>query len=168
MMAACRCPDESRPAHTARPVDQGSGEDPADRPSSLLPPAREPGPARAESEEQVARAGKEATAMVAALRQGGITGREVTSMADIRGYRLFKRRYFRQARAWFEAAVKSDPTFEPALYNAARSAAAMGDRARAAEHLRRLSRLETPLARSRLQMAARDPDLASLFTPDMR
>lgn len=83
-------------------------------------------------------------------------------MADIRGYRLFKRRYFRQARIWFEAAVRSDPTFEPALFNAARAAAAAGDLAAARRHLRRLQRLNTPLARSRLRLAPSDRDLKAL------
>lgn len=169
-LCGCTCPSE-RAVTAAAPgaPDRGSAgadlDDPSNRPSSLRPPPREPGPPREESEEQVRRAEREARKLVEALIQGGVERREVCSMADIRGHRLFRRRYFRQARVWFEAAVRTDPTFEPALLNAARATAAAGDRAAAVRHLKALEKLGTPLARSRLRLAAEDPDLAGLIDP---
>jgi tetratricopeptide (TPR) repeat protein len=163
LLAGCRCPAD-RPPPSAVEEPRADVADPADdRPSSLLSPPREPGPPRAESDEQVERARREAEALVVSLRAGGVAPREVTSTADIRGFRLFRRRYFRQARVWFEAAVRSDPTFEPALYNAARAAAAAGDLRAAREHLRRLAALKTPLARGKLRQARDDSDLAELY-----
>lgn len=162
-LGGCTCPDRaSRPAPDQAVNTPADEDDPANRPSSLEPPPREPGPPLAETEEQIAAAEKEARDLVRALLEGGISPREVTSMADIRGYRLFRRRLFGQARAWFEAAVRTDPRFEPVLFNAARAAAAHGDLAAARAHLERLRRLDTPLARSRLRLAATDPDLAKL------
>lgn len=158
LFCGCRCPGQ--PAAPDRDPDP---DDPADRPSSLAPPARQPGPPRAESDARVVRALEEAAALVQAMGQGGVSRREAASMADIRGYRLFKRRLFGQARAWFETAVRADPTFEPAIFNAARAAAAAGDASAARDHLRRLRRLGTPLARSRLGLARQDPDLRGLW-----
>lgn len=106
---------------------------------------------------------REARSLVNTLRAGGVAPREVTSTADIRGYRLYRRRYFRQALAWLEAAVRTDPTFEPALFNAARAAAAAGELEAARGYLRRLAALETPLARDRLRMARQDADLGPLL-----
>jgi Tfp pilus assembly protein PilF len=83
-------------------------------------------------------------------------------MADIRGYRFYRQRYFRQAQAWFEVAVRSDPTFEPSLRNAARVAALLGEPQRAQNLLHRLGRLNTPLSRSLLRIVSQDPDFASL------
>ena len=139
--------------------------DPSDRASSLNPPAREPGKPRAESAALLRRTAREARVFVDVLLSGGIDRREVCSMADIRGHRLFRGRYFGQARAWFDAALRTDPTFEPALFNAARAAAAAGDPGAARRHLKTLRRLDTPLARSRLQLAEQDPDLAGLSRP---
>jgi len=159
LTTGCDCPAPPE----VQPVDPSTGEDPSNRPNSLLPPPREPGPPRPETPAQVARARKEATALVQAMAQGGITGREVTSMADIRGYRLFRRREFRQALAWFEVAVHSDATFEPAMFNAARAAAALGQVQTAHRYLQLLRGLGTPLARTRLALARTDPDLAPLL-----
>jgi hypothetical protein len=168
LLCGCSCPSE-RVGDTATPAKAralGAAaadlEDPSNRPSSLRPPAREPGPPREETAEQVQNAEEEARKLVAALIEGGVERREVCSMADIRGHRLFRRRFFKQARVWFEAAVRADPTFEPALLNAARATAAAGDRAAALRHLKALEKLGTPLARSRLRLAAEDPDLAGL------
>ncbi len=104
----------------------------------------------------------EAQRLTRALLAGGVAAREVTSVADIRGYRLFRRRYHRQAQVWFETAVGVDPTFEPALYNAALTAALLADRPRALRHLERLRRLGTPLGRRRLTRAARSPHLRAI------
>ncbi len=99
--------------------------------------------------------------MIESLIAGGIAKREVTSIADIRGYRLYRRRYFGRAHIWFSAAVRTDPTYELSLYNAARTAALLGKVDTAQGLLQRLRRLDTPLARHRLQLAASDPDLAA-------
>jgi len=133
------------------------------RPSSLKPPKREPGPARMEARARVKKAGDEASSLTATLRESGVDAREVASIADMRGYRLYRKRYFRQAQSWFEAAVKVDPSFEPALLNAARCAMLLKDQAKAARMLSTLGRLNTPLARSRLALARMDPDFAALW-----
>ena len=163
-LAGCHCPS-SAPATSKTAVEPRLDDrDPADdRPSSLRPPPREPGPPRPETDGQVEAARREARSLVSSLRAGGVAPREVTSTADIRGYRLFRRRYFRQALAWLEAAVRSDPTFEPALYTAARAAAAAGEPDAARGYLRGLAALKTPLARDRLRMARQDPDLAPIL-----
>lgn len=161
-LVGCQCP--SGPTSAAVDGPRPDVHDPADdRPSSLRPPPREPGPPRPETDAQVEAARREARSLVSSLRAGGVAPREVTSTADIRGYRLFRRRYFRQALAWLEAAVRSDPSFEPALYNAARAAGAAGDTDAARGYLRRLADLQTPLARDRLRVAREDPDLAPIL-----
>ena len=83
-------------------------------------------------------------------------------MADIRGYRLFRRRSFGQALRWFETAARIDPTYEPALFNAARAAALLGAVHRAREHLAKLRALGTPLSRRQLDAAARHEDFKAL------
>lgn len=83
-------------------------------------------------------------------------------MADIRGYRLYRRRYFHQAHVWFEAAIRVDPSYELSLFNAARTAALLGRTTRAQAHLESLRRLDTPLAKDRLRRVARDRDFAAL------
>lgn len=140
------------------------------RPSSLIPPRREPGPARMEARVRVKTIGEEARSLTAALRESGVDAREVASVADMRGYRLYRKRYFHQALVWFEAAVKVDPAFEPALFNAARCAMLLNEQSKAARLLAALGRLNTPLARSRLAMAREDPDFAALWSnlPDSR
>jgi hypothetical protein len=130
--------------------------------SLASPPPREEGPPRSESPAQVATAQLEANRLVLALSKGGVPSREVASVADMRGYRLYRGRLFAQARAWFLAATRVDPSFELSLYNAARCDALLGDGTQARAYLARLRRLDTPLARSRLRLAERDPDLAIL------
>ncbi len=132
------------------------------RPSSLLPPPREPGPHRQEPRRQVAAAREEAGRLVSSLAAGGIDAREAASVADMRGYRLYRKRHIKKAQAWFEAAVKADPSFEPPLLNAARCAVLLNQPERARGHLRTLKQLDTPLARSRLNIATSDPDFAPL------
>lgn len=135
----------------------------AARPSSLDPSPREPGPPHKETDEQLRSAGEECRSLVDSLLTSGISPREVASTADIRGYRLYRRRYFGQARVWFEAATRTDPTYEPGLLNAARVAALLGDLVGAREHLRRLRAIGTPLSRSRLSLMKSDPDFAKLW-----
>jgi tetratricopeptide (TPR) repeat protein len=90
-----------------------------------------------------------------------VPAREAASVADIRGFRLYRRRYYGQALEWFAAAVAADPSFELALYNAARAAALGGRPELARGYLSRLRALATPLARTLASRAAADPDLAS-------
>jgi Flp pilus assembly protein TadD len=91
--------------------------------------------------------------------------REVASVADMRGYRLYRRRVFGQARSWFLIAVEVDPSFELSLYNAARCSALLGEVRSARALLDRLRKLDTPLARARLEAAPSDPDLRGLLGP---
>lgn len=132
--------------------------------SRLDPPPREEGPPRPESPEQLAAAAREARALVQSLRAGGVPGREAASVADIRGYRLYRRRFYGQALAWFEAALAAEPAHELALLNAARAAHLLGQDDLARRHLTSLSRIGTELARSRLRRAAEDSDLRGLTT----
>jgi hypothetical protein len=111
-------------------------------------------------------AARESKELAAALLAGGIPSREVASVADMRGFRLFRTRYFRRARVWFERSVVTDPAYEPALYNAARCAAALSDAAAAREQLARLGALGTPLSTLKLSQARSDPDLAPLLAGD--
>jgi len=126
------------------------------------PPPREPGPPRPESAPQIAAASAEAAQLIGELVKGGISGREAASVADMRGYRLYRQRYFGRARAWFRAAIQADPTLELSLYNGARCAALLGDVDDARALLSRLRRLGTPLSRARLRSSLTDPDLAAL------
>lgn len=159
-LAACRCDSPPPFAESSPRLD-------AERLSSRLdPPPREEGPPRAESREQLAQARREAAALVASLRAGGVPAREAASVADIRGYRLYRRRSYGQALAWFDAALAAEPGHELALLNAARAARLLGDDARARRHLLSLERLGTSLARSLLRRAARDRDLAGLAGAD--
>jgi hypothetical protein len=132
-----------------------------DRQSEL--PPREEGPPRAETGELLTGAATEAERLADALLGGGIPPREAASVADMRGYRLYRRRLFGQALAWFSRAVKTDPSFEPSLYNAARCAALLGEVQKARAYLQQLRGLRTPLAHARLQRAPTDPDLASAY-----
>ena len=154
VLGACK---RSRPTAT---VDARPAIDAEIRRGSARP---DPGPPRAETAQRVAAARAEAARLTKALRAGGVAAREVTSVADIRGFRLFKRRSYRQAQVWFEAAVGVDPTFEPSLYNAALTAAVLGDPARARRHLAALRRLGTPLSRRRLSRATRNGHLGRLL-----
>ena len=167
LVPGCLCdPEQGRPVNPLAYPDLTTQQIANERrPSSLKPPAREPGPPRDEAPRQVAAARQEAAQLVARLKAGGVDGREAASVADMRGYRLYRRRNFKQAQAWFEAAVQADPTFEPALFNAARCAALLGRREQAAERLRGLQKLDTPLSRSRLKLTERDPDFASVLDP---
>lgn len=128
---------------------------------ALAPLPREPGPPRLETKQEIAAARRRARAFVAKLK-GSLNAREVTALADIRGYGFYRQRYFGQAHAWFLAAVDTDPRFELSLYNAARTAALLGRAAEARRLLARLRALDTPLARMRLKLAAKDPDLGAL------
>lgn len=130
-------------------------------PTALELPPREVGPARPETEAQVARERREARELTQALRHA-VSARQLTSMADIRGYRLYRERRYRRAQVWFETAVQLDPSYELSQYSAARVAALLDDLDRAREHLAQLRRQDTPLARRALLAAERDPDLAAL------
>jgi hypothetical protein len=146
-------------------TEKAHDEGPRSTASLAAPPPREEGPPRPELPEHVAAAVREADTLVSALIKGGIPSREAASVADMRGYRLYRRRLFAQARAWFLAATRADPSFELSLYNTARCSALLGDRALAEAHLARLRRLDTPLARTRLQLSEGDPDLSLLRQP---
>jgi hypothetical protein len=161
----CTCPG-SEPAKTVTAgasagADHGQSMDEV-RPSSLQPSPREPGPPREEPAEQLERARAEARAWTRTLAKGDFSRREAASIADIRGYRLFRKRYFGQARVWFEEATRLDPTFEPALFHAARTAALLGDVAGARRHLARLRGLGTPMSRRQLEISAHHADFAVL------
>lgn len=125
-------------------------------------PRREPGPAREETAAEVQGEHDEAGRLVTALRQGGVSTRQVASMADIRGYRHYRLRRYRRAQVWFETAVRVDGSYELGLYNAARVAVLLEEVPLAARRLRRLHQLNTPLGRRALRLAATDPDLATL------
>ena len=142
-----------------RPPDLGPEVGP---PRFAAPPPREPGPPRPESAAQIEAAVKEARGLAQSLVEGGVPRREVASVADVRGYRLYRRRAFGQARAWFRAAVEVDPRFELSLYNGARCSALLGDLSGARALLDRLRALDTPLARARLELSRTDPDLQAL------
>lgn len=159
VLVGCDCPAQ----RAQQKLDRGEDLDPTNRPSSFEPTPREPGPPRDETKEQLARAAQEAAKLSADLVKSGIPPREVASMADIRGYRLFRKRYFGMARRWFMTAARTDPSFEPAHYNAARAAALLGDTAAARRHLERLRELGTPMSRRKLQLARRHPDFAPLW-----
>lgn len=164
LLPGCLCdPQDSRPPGNGPDLSPREVSDER-RPSSLLPPPREPGPARLEAAATVKAAGEEARRLTEALKAGGVDAREVAAVADMRGYRLYRKRYFRQAQVWFETAALVDPSFEPALFNAARCAVLLEQPVRARERINALKRLNTPLARSRLDLARQDPDFASLWT----
>ncbi len=165
----CNCPENtSNFAVSSRSPKQASktrlkddkSED--DRPTSLAPTPREPGPPKIELESQIIKTRSEVTQWLAALEQNNFPAREIASMADIRGYRLYRKRFFKQAHIWFEAAAKVDPSYELALFNAARTAVLLGDVLAARKHLFRLKKLDTPLSRSRLKLIDSDPDFAKL------
>ena len=130
--------------------------------STLKLPRREPGPPRAETAAEVQRERDEAARLVTALRQGGVSTRQVASMADIRGYRHYRVRRYRRAQVWFETAVRVDASYELGLYNASRVAVLLKELPLAARRLRKLHELETPLGQRALGLAATDPDLAAL------
>lgn len=157
------CRETSEPGPGGLPAGEvvvGAPRDKAGhRVDGTAPPPREPGPARPESAQAIERTRKEVDQWTRSFRQSGLGSREISSLADIRGYRLYRRRNFRRAQLWFDAAVAADPSFEVPLYNAARVAALNGDRGRAVKLLAKLAALNTPLAKRRLQLAAKDPDL---------
>lgn len=155
----CRAEESSGPTRSA---DSAEASDPANRPSPLQLAPREFGPPRPESVEQLEQAQKEARRWTGDLLKGGLARREVASMADIRGYRLFRRRSFGRALRWFTTAARVDPTYEPSRFNAARAAALLGDVTAAQEHLARLRGLKTPLSLRQLDAAARHKDFAVL------
>ena len=130
--------------------------------SPLKLPRREPGPPRAETAAEVQRERDEAARLVTTLRQGGVSARQVASMADIRGYRHYRVRRYRRAQVWFETAVRVDASYELGLYNASRVAVLIKELPLAARRLRKLHELETPLGQRALGLAATDPDLAAL------
>ena len=151
----------------ARPAPPAVDLDPvtvaqANRGSALRPPPRQAGPPRPETAESVDAARGEAKKLADAMLLAGVAPREVASVADTRGYRLFRTRRHGAALAWFERAIQMDPTYELSLYNAARCAALLGDTPAAIKHLYTLQRLNTPLSRGRMAMALRDPDLVAV------
>jgi hypothetical protein len=133
--------------------------------SRLEPPPREDGPPRSETREELERSAHEANLLCRSLRAGGVPGREVASVADIRGYRLYRRRFYGKALAWFEAALVAEPGHELALLNAARAARLLHRDEDARRHLAALARLESELSRSLLRRASTDPDLGGLLHP---
>lgn len=159
----CLCDPTPGPAAPAAAPDLSARElYEARRPNSLKPPPREPGPPREETERQVEQARKEAAGLMQSLSASGIDAREKASVADMRGYRLYRKRNLKQAQVWFERAVEVDPTFEPSLLNAARCAVLLGQPDQARAHLQTLKKLDTPLARSRLALTTTDPDFQPL------
>lgn len=161
----CSCEERTPRRAGAVGSDPGTAAhepDPGLRPSSLDPTPREPGPAREETRSRVARAREEAEQLARTLLDSGVDRREVASMLDIRGYRLFRRRYFRSALAWFERAARADATFEPGLFHGARAACLAGDLERARQLLLALQHRDTPMSRARLRLAATHPDFAAL------
>lgn len=142
------------PAHAGGATDRGTEAS-----------ADERAAARPEPEARLRRAAEEARQLTSALLKGGVARREVTSIADIRGYRLYRRGRYREARVWFEAGVRIDPTFEPCLYNAARLSALVGDLSAARERLQQLRRRGTPLSARYLAQAAGDADFSALDLP---
>ncbi len=129
--------------------------------ASLLAP-REAGPPRHEEERAILAARKEAKEIARSLLGGGISRREVASIADMRGYRHYRKRRYGQALAWFQRATQTDPSFELSAFNAARCAALLGRGAEALPLLRRLRTMDTSLSRALLQQVDRDPDLATV------
>ena len=160
-LSGCDCRAEER-SGPRRSADSTKASDPANQPSPLQLAPREFGPPRPESTEQLDQAQQEARRWTGDLLKGGLARREVASMADIRGYRLFRRRSFGRALRWFTTAARVDPTYEPSRFNAARAAALLGDVAAAQEHLTRLRGLKTPLSLRQLDAAARHKDFAVL------
>jgi tetratricopeptide (TPR) repeat protein len=155
------CPETARSPRSQNDSDASSSS-PGDRPrpenASVDLPPREAGPPRREPADTVARERAEAKRLLAGLR-GSVSARQLTSMADIRGYRLYRERRFQRAQVWFEAAVRTDPSYEYSRYNAARVASLLGEADRAQAHLNQLAQLETPLSRRLLSFSRRDPDL---------
>jgi len=127
-----------------------------------LPPPHAPGPPARETAAQLAAAEAEAQSLLTSLAGSGLSSREVAAIADIRGFRLYHQRHFREAQVWFEAAVRLDPRYEPSRYNAARAAAQVGDLELARYHLEQLKALGTPLSRRQRRYASTDPDLEAL------
>ena len=159
-LAACNKPAPAAQPDLSGAALQQKAED--NRGSSLKPPPRKPGPARPEAPENVEAAREESSSLVKGLLKAGIPPREVASVADTRGYKYFRWRYFKRARVWFEHAARVDPTYEMSLYNAARCAAALGDHKAAIAHLQTLEKLQTPLSRSRMVLANEDPDISAM------
>lgn len=163
----CRCREGGPATKTgeAHPRSESAGYDlgvdAAQAERSLIPEHRELGPRRPERPEEIAAERRRARVFTKTLGRS-LNRREVTALADIRGYRLYKHRYFGRAHEWFLAAVDTDPRFELSLYNAARTAALLGHVAEAQAFLTRLQKLATPLARQRLILARTDPDLAGV------
>lgn len=152
----CRC--QSRFSKADLAIDLGDyGIHP-----SMIPIKRQPGPPRKESESEENKAKIKARKFVEDLRRGKINRREITALADIRGYRLYRMRYFKRAHQWFEAAIENDPSFELSLYNGARTAALTGRLKRARQLLSMLKILDTPLSKMRLELAKTDEDLSAL------
>jgi tetratricopeptide (TPR) repeat protein len=114
-----------------------------------------------ESAAEVAEAAAAAQRLTGALLGDGIAPREVSSIADIRGFRLYRQGRYAQALAWFAAGARIDDSYEPCLFNAARAAAMSGDPAGARRYLAQLRRLDTPMARRHLARARTDPALAA-------
>ncbi|MBW2731290.1 MAG: hypothetical protein JRH20_02795 [Deltaproteobacteria bacterium] len=160
---------ERRTPTPTPPTGRAPAQAPASLPThetfrTLRPLPREKGPARKETPQAVAATIREARSFTQQMVSGQISRREVTAMADIRGYRLYRQRYFEQAHAWFEAAIRVDPSYELSLFNAARTAALTKRLKRAREHLESLRRLDTPLARDRLARAARNTDFKAIHS----
>lgn len=99
---------------------------------------------------QLRRTQVEIESLFSALKAGGVAAREITSVADIRGFRLLRRKRYREAQLWFEAGVKNDPTYELCLFNAALTAHLLADHPRVHKHTVALQKLHTPLANAKL------------------
>ena len=98
------------------------------------------------------------------LLAANVATREVTSVLDIHGYRLYRRRYYGMAYAWFAQAAQIDPRFELSLFNAARTAALLGNLDHVHKHVTGLRALRTPLARSRLRIVQHHRDFLQYRT----
>lgn len=112
-------------------------------------------------------AAAEARRLTETLTESGISPREAASVADMRGFRLYRRRRYAQALAWFEQAIRTDGSFELSRFNAARCAMLLDRPEVARGHLRALAALSTPMARSGLAMARRLTDFAALWASDL-
>jgi hypothetical protein len=146
-----------RPATSGRAVKKDPCSDQSF--ASLRPQPREPGPPRDESDADLKRTEREVSGFIGKLLKSDFSRRELTAMADIRGYRHYRNRRFKQAYIWFFHASFVDPKFELSHYNAARCAALIGRCDWVFEHLARLRSLGTPLSRARLALANCDPEL---------
>ena len=78
------------------------------------------------------------------------------------GYKAYKKGDYLKATERYSEAVMLDPDYETAIYNLACMKALNGSKTEALEGLRKLRRMDTPLAREKLGKAPRDPDFRSI------